>query len=92
MHTFHETLCDIHRDYGNEKEIKMFFPYNRFRYAWYSYLNLLEIDYCSGFSCPKCTSAPEIILCDGTSLAFQRRMLQMPRGMFQEQAVDVRIP
>ena len=52
------------------------------RYAWYSYLNLLDIDYSDGSCCPECGSVPEIVVCDATTVSFRRKML------IQENVVD----
>ena len=52
------------------------FPsYNQLRYAWYSYLNLLDIDFSDGSCCPQCGSVPEIVVCDATTVSFRRKML-----------------
>lgn len=78
MHTFHKVLCDMHIDRGNIDIGKMF-PYDNFRLAWLSYLKLLDINFDDGFSCPTCSKdgkQPNLIICDGTSLSFQRRMWQ----------------
>ena len=52
------------------------FPsYSQLRYAWYSYLNLLDIDFSDGSSCPECGTLPEIVICDATTVSFRRKML-----------------
>lgn len=52
------------------------FPsYSQLRYAWYSYLNLLDIDFSDGSCCPECGSVPEIVICDATTVSFRRKML-----------------
>jgi hypothetical protein len=57
------------------KKILECFSYHKLRSAWLSFLKLLDIDFENGFSCPDCPGdGPEIIICDGTSLSFQRRM------------------
>ncbi|XP_053402535.1 uncharacterized protein LOC123544018 isoform X2 [Mercenaria mercenaria] len=74
MYTFYQTWCDIHLDYGNSK-IQEEFSYQKFRHAWHTFLSLLDIDYNEGFSCPDCgDDGPDTVICDGTSLSFQRRM------------------
>lgn len=72
MHTFHQVLCNVLADYGYEAQ--SVFAYDKFRMAWYTYLNLLDIDLNQGFSCSICTAQPDIVVCDGTSVSFQRRM------------------
>ena len=73
MHTFHLVLCDVLKDYGYN-DIATVFPYEKFKLAWYSFLKLLDIDMSTGFICSTCRDEPDIVVCDGTSLAFQRRM------------------
>lgn len=63
-------------DYGNAT-IQYDFSYQRLRNAWIAFLNLLDINFNEGFSCPDCgrdNQPPETIICDGTTLSFQRRM------------------
>lgn len=77
IHTFYSAWCDLHKDYGN-LNISSVFSYEKFKNAWYAFLKLLDIDYTTGFSCPTCSPSdddtPAVIICDGTSLSFQRRM------------------
>ncbi|KAI8516500.1 hypothetical protein Bbelb_050810 [Branchiostoma belcheri] len=42
--------------------------YSKFRLAWYSFLNLLDINYDSGFQCPECGPEPKLVICDGIAL------------------------
>ena len=77
MHTFYSSWSDLHKDYGND--IRQAFTYEKFKNSWYAYLKLLDIDYQTGFTCPSCSpgggdDTPEILICDGTSVSFQRRM------------------
>ncbi|XP_061188793.1 uncharacterized protein LOC133196966 [Saccostrea echinata] len=75
LYTFYQTWCDIHLDYGNTQIED--FSYQRLRNAWHCFLSLLDIDFSLGFSCPHCGGdevPPDTIVCDGTSLSFQRRM------------------
>ena len=74
MYTFHNLLAAMHLDYGVDN-FKKRFPYHWLRSSWYHYLNLLDIDYSTGFICPKCGKEPRIIVCDATSLAFRRELL-----------------
>ena len=73
MHTFHEVTCDMLTEYGYDN-VKSVFPYEKFRLAWHAFLNLLDVDMTIGFTCPECAATPEIVICDGTSLSFQKRM------------------
>ena len=47
------------------------FQYNHFRMSWYSFLNLLDINYSSGFFCEK---VPHTVIMDGTTLSFRRNL------------------
>ena len=49
--------------------------YNQLRYAWYSYLKLLAIDFSNGSSCPECGSTPATVVCDATTVSFRRKMV-----------------
>lgn len=49
--------------------------YEKFVHAWYNFLALLEIDYQSSYMCDACGPAPDLVVCDGTSLGFQRKFL-----------------
>ncbi len=78
MHTFYQVLCNMHLDRGNA-DIRKLFSYDSFRLAWLAFLKLLDIDFATGFTCPICSkdgSQPNLIVCDGTSLSFQRWMWQ----------------
>lgn len=70
MYTEYSVLSKVHEDAGN-KDFKLF-TYNHFRSSWYSFLNLLDIDMEKGFMCQNCGLQPDIVLMDGTSLAFRR--------------------
>lgn len=48
--------------------------YNHWRSAWYAFLQLLDIDFTAGFECPTCEGDPQIIICDGTSLAYRKNL------------------
>ena len=50
------------------------FSYNHFRFGWYSYLSLLEINYEDGFKCITCGDQPKVVIMDGTSLAFRHEL------------------
>lgn len=74
LYTFDIIMSAIHADSG-EKNFKVSFPYNWLRASGYHYLSILDIDYPSGFVCPKCGDQPKTIVCDATSLAFHRQLL-----------------
>ena len=49
--------------------------YNQFKDSWYAFLSLLDIDYAEGSVCSTCGPQPETVVCDGTSIGFQRKFL-----------------
>ncbi len=49
--------------------------YQQWRFAWYSFLDLLEIDCKAGFSCDSCGQYPEVLTSDATSLGFKKTFL-----------------
>ena len=46
--------------------------YQQWRMAWYAFLDLLSIDYSSGFLCSKCGQYPSVVSCDATTLGFKK--------------------
>ena len=57
-----------------------YFTYDNFIDAWYAYLKLLDQNSAEGFSCETCGDDPSLIICDGTSIGFRRRMLSSMIG------------
>lgn len=45
---------------------------NKFRYAWYEFLRLLDITFAEGFSCPECGTIPGVVVMDGVSLGMRK--------------------
>ena len=60
-------MCDF------DVDIKDFLNYDQWRLSWYAYLDLLQIDYEDGFTCSTSGPVPDIVVCDATSLGFQRK-------------------
>ena len=50
--------------------------YQQWRMAWYSFLELLDIDYKDGYRCSICGDFPNIVSCDATTLAFKREYVR----------------
>ena len=71
MYTEYTVLREFQHHLGNTMFSNVF-SYNQFRLSWYSYLSLLDIDYTSGFKCSLCGEQPQVVIMDGTSLAFRR--------------------
>ena len=87
MYTEHEVLRELHLNLGNSR-----FPdvvsYNHFRLSWYSYLNLLDIDYSIGFRCNRCGDQPQILIIDATSLAFRKALDTWHSHLFQSANIE----
>lgn len=74
MYAFHKVLLSQHED-SRDILFPHQFPYYMFRASWYKFLQLLDIDYNEAFRCPLCSTEPEVVICDATSLAFRRDLL-----------------
>ncbi|KAK3581908.1 hypothetical protein CHS0354_005515 [Potamilus streckersoni] len=48
---------------------------HQFRYAWYSFVQLLDIDYPHGFACPECGDTPETVVMDGVALGIKKSFM-----------------
>ena len=78
MYTYYTIMSAAHQDAG-DSGFKSRFPYHWLKASWYHYLTILNIDYDNGFKCPSCSlegDEPPLIVCDGTSLACRRELLQ----------------
>jgi len=74
LHGFYDVWKQHQIDNGNINFSKLF-RYDIWRKCWYSYLDLLKIDEkaINGFRCDKCGDEPELVVCDATSLGFQKK-------------------
>jgi hypothetical protein len=77
-------------DLGLEDAVKEF-TYNKLRVAWQSFLRLIYMDDKKYFHCKDCSpdnpdDPPPVVVCDGTAVAFQRRMLpvSLDEAVYQE--------
>jgi len=59
-------------------QLEPFINYQQWRFSWYSFLNLLDIDYEMGFKCNVCGRYPSVSSCNATSLGFKRYSLVKP--------------
>ena len=62
--------------YGH-KDFRSRLPYSAFIQAWYAFMKLLQIDWEDGMKCEVCGPSPRIVICDGTSLGFQKKFLSI---------------
>ena len=53
-------------------ELDRYLNYQQWRFSWYSFLSLLDIDYASGFICDICGQYPAVLSCDATSLGCRK--------------------
>ena len=51
--------------------------YSDFIQSWYAYMNLLDLDFAAGMVCEECGPSPRTVICDGTSLGFQKKFLSV---------------
>lgn len=70
MHTEYTVLCETHVDATFKERVS----YQKFRMAWHSFIELLDIDYEDGFMCAICGAEPECVIMDATSLSFRRTL------------------
>lgn len=63
-----------HKDAGDTYFSERF-RYNDLRSSWYAFLKLLSISFEDGAECDKCGKIPETIVCDATSMGYQRKYL-----------------
>ena len=62
-------------------------PFKSFIQAWYAYLDLLDIDFEAGMTCSVCGVEPDVVICDGTSLGFQRKFLSPPDSVADKKVI-----
>ena len=48
----------------------------RFVHTWYAFIELLDIEYDDGFSCPQCGDQPQAIVMDGVTVGTKKHFLQ----------------
>eukprot|EP00794_Sanderia_malayensis_P008570 gene8570-9483_t len=71
----------FHSIYVREKQAEGYadlassFTYNKFKNAWYSYMELLDINIDTGFSCKICKEEPSVLIMDATSLSFRKEFM-----------------
>ena len=63
-------------DVGNSSFIAMC-SYDNWRMAWYAFIKLLHVNTSAKFMCDICGPAPETVVCDATSLGFQRKFASL---------------
>ena len=66
--------CNDMKMYGYTN-FKKQLPYSSFIRSWYSFMDLLDVNYEIGMTCEECGPSPKLVICDGTSLGFQKKFL-----------------
>eukprot|EP00111_Clytia_hemisphaerica_P009034 TCONS_00026469-protein len=74
LNGFYEIMAREHKDAGDTYFSERF-RYNDLRSSWYAFLKLLSISFEDGAECDKCGKIPETIVCDATSMGYQRKYL-----------------
>ncbi len=74
IYIFHAIYVKEKEDEGYSKLVS-FLTYNKFKDAWYSYLELLDIDLDNGFSCKICKEEPTVLIMDATYLLFHKEFM-----------------
>ncbi|XP_066935338.1 uncharacterized protein [Clytia hemisphaerica] len=70
LHGYYEVFSLSQKSSGHEKcEL----TYKDFKDSWYSFLELLDIDFNEGSICKICKQDPAAIICDATSLGHQKK-------------------
>ena len=72
LHGYYEVWASTQESGGNvgfRKSIN----YNSFRQSWYAFLGMLDIDFEEGVNCRHCGLIPEQVVCDATSIGYQRK-------------------
>lgn len=73
MYTEYTIVQKLHSDMENNPLLDAF-KYHHFRQAWYSYVNLLDVNYSRGFCCNVCGNNPTTVIMDGTAISFRRAL------------------
>ena len=85
LFTYYSVWQEIMHD-ANVLNFERLLSYHHWRFSWYSFLDLLDIDYVEGFSCPICGSGDEkldTVVCDATSLSFRQEFCTTLRSSDQ---------
>ena len=86
MYSFYKCWSWGQLDFQAEKTCSQILTYTMFRYSWYAYCELLDIDYPAGFLCSKCGPEPDIVVMDGITLGL--RIAHLPWESFLKNQQD----
>ena len=75
MCAYYNVWSEVMND-GGKAGLRKIISLKQWQASWYSFLQLLDINYNEGFCCPMCgTNSLEVLVCDGTSLAFRQAFI-----------------
>ncbi|XP_066929541.1 uncharacterized protein [Clytia hemisphaerica] len=66
-------ILALSQENGGNSTFRKDLTYQDFKDAWYSFLDLLDISFAEGATCPECGEHPECVVCDATSLGHQKK-------------------
>lgn len=76
MYTFVNVTLEESFDVGLSTLYSLM-TYDRFRMAWYNYLDLLDIAFDTGFCCSVCQMQPDTVVFDATTLSYRKEALPL---------------
>ena len=73
LFTYYSVWQEIMAD-ADVLDFKRLLPYHQWHFAWYSFLDLLDINYEEGFCCAICgkDNSLDTVICDTTALSFRQ--------------------
>lgn len=87
LFTYYSVWQEIMAD-ANVANFKRSLSYHHWRFAWYSFLDLLDIDY-EGFCCPICgkDNGLDTVICDTTALSFRQELCTSLRSSIKDSSI-----
>jgi len=62
----------------------------RLQHAWHSFIELLNVSYTDGYTCPDCGPCPDIVVMDGVSVSLKKTFIPWLPVMEEPQSLDGR--
>lgn len=73
LYTEFQVLKEYMTDHG-DRHFSQNLSYAKFKWAWYSFIELLDIAFDEGFFCPDCGDNPDSLIMDATSVSFRKEL------------------
>ena len=75
LFTYYSVWQEIMAD-ADVLDFKRLLSYHHWHFAWYSFLDLLDINYEEGFCCAICgkDNSLDTVICDATALSFRQEL------------------